>query len=139
MPRLTRWYLRSALLYLVLALLVALLLAARPLAMLPPALLRLQPTFFHLFMVGWVTQLIFGVVYWMFPKYSREQPHRSETLAWSTFILLNLGLLLRVIAEPLHSPGETSPWGFLLALSALLQWFAGVGFVINTWSRVKVR
>jgi hypothetical protein len=30
-------------------------------------------------------------------------------------------------------------WIWLLAASALLQWLAGVGFVANTWGRVKER
>ncbi|MGD8634194.1 MAG: cbb3-type cytochrome c oxidase subunit I, partial [Anaerolineales bacterium] len=100
MPRLTQWYLRSALLYLVLSLSVGFVLAGRTILGLPPSLVRFQPVFFHLFVVGWLTQLIFGVVYWMFPKFSRENPYRSHKLAWTTFWLLNIGLLLRAFSEP---------------------------------------
>jgi hypothetical protein len=41
-----------------------------------------------------------GIVFWMFPKWSRERPRGSEGLAVVTYALLNLGLLLRVIGEP---------------------------------------
>jgi hypothetical protein len=139
MPLLTRWYLRSALIYLVVALLIGLLLAVRPLLGLPPALANLRPVFFHLFVVGWITQLIFGVIYWMFPKYSSEAPYRSVKLAWTTFALLNLGLLARAIIEPTLAFVTAPIWGQLLALSALLQLIAGVAFAVNSWSRVKVR
>ncbi len=139
MPRLTRWYLRSSLIYLVVALFIGLILAARPILGLPPSVANLRSAFFHLFVVGWITQLIFGVVYWMFPKYSSEAPYRSVTLAWVTFIFLNIGLLARAVIEPALNMIAAPIWGQLLALSALLHLIAGVTFAINSWSRVKVR
>lgn len=139
MPRLTRWYLRSSLVYLVAALFIGLLLAARPVIGLSSSLTNLRSVFFHLFVVGWITQLIFGVVYWMFPKYSSEAPYRNIPLAWATFIMLNLGLLARAVIDPTLHLLDAPIWGQLLALSALLQFIAGVAFAINSWSRVKVR
>jgi cbb3-type cytochrome oxidase subunit 1 len=138
MPPLTRWYIRLSLVYFAAALLLGLLLALRPVLDLPERLRAFAPVYLHLFMVGWVTQLIFGVVYWMFPKYSRERPRGSEALAWATFGLINLGLWLRVAAEPMLGEGGRA-WGIILGLSAVLQWLAGLAFVINTWGRVKER
>ena len=139
MPPLTRWFIRTALAYLVAALLAGLGLAARAVVDLPPAFGALQPVYFHLLMVGWVTQLIFGVVMWMFPKYSTEQPRGSERLGWATYLLLNLGLLLRAIGEPLSAAQPAGSAGWLLAASAILQLLAGWAFVANTWARVKER
>jgi uncharacterized protein involved in response to NO len=98
---------------------------------------RVQPTYLHLFTVGWITQMIFGVAYWMFPRASRARPRGSETLAVAAYGLINVGLVLRVIAEPFHAlrPGTVPDW--LLTASALLQSLAGVCFVINIWERVK--
>jgi hypothetical protein len=90
-------------------------------------------------MVGWVAQLIFGVVYWMFPRYSREKPRGSEGQAIATFILLNIGLVCRAVGEPIHALWPGVLWGWLVALSAVLQWLAGMVFVVNTWARVKER
>ena len=139
MPILTRWFLKSSLLFFILAMLLGMLLAARAPLNLPGLIGAFSPIYFHLFMVGWVTQLIFGVVFWMFPKYSREKPRGSETLGWIVFGLLNLGLVLRVIAEPAQALNPSQAWGWILAASALFQWLAGVIFVINTWGRVKER
>lgn len=139
MPTLTRWYIKAAFVYLVVALLLSLLQLLEGLVSISPMLLAAEPVYFHLFLVGWVTQLIFGVIYWMFPKYSLEKPHRSETLAWATFWLLNSGLVLRVFGEPLATLTPTGGVGWLLAVSALLQWLAGVCFVWNSWARVKER
>ena len=99
----------------------------------------LAPVFLHLFMWGWVTQLIFGVVYWMFPKYSPQQPHGNEPLWLATFWLFNIGLLLRVVGEPLHLLRPEALWAWLTVLAALLQWLAAISFVVNTWGRVKGR
>ena len=139
MPRLTRWHLKSALFYFVAALLVGTLLAGRAMVALPAWVNTLSPVYFHLLMVGWVTQLIFGVVFWMFPKYSASRPRGSEPLGWAVYWLLNAGLILRVVAEPWQTlrPGPLP--GSTLALSAVLQWLAGLAFVTNTWPRVKER
>ncbi len=135
MPTLTRWFIKTALVYLVVALLVGALFVMRNLIDLPPIVGALGPVYFHLFMVGWVTQLIVGVAYWMFPKFSMEKPRGSESLGWAVFVLLNIGLALRAIGEPLLSsvPGM----GRVVAASAVLQWLAGMAFVANTWGRVK--
>ena len=136
MPTLTRWYIKSSLAYLVAALLVGAVLASRAFWPLPAFIRGMGPVYFHLFMVGWVTQLIFGVVYWLFPKYSKAQPRGNERLGWTIYGLLNAGLLLRVISEPLNSMQPATIWGWLLVLSAVLQWLADIGFVANTWPRV---
>jgi hypothetical protein len=53
--------------------------------------------------------------------------------------LLNVGLLLRVMAEPLISIRSEAVIGWLLAAAALLQWLAAVLFVTLAWPRVKER
>jgi len=77
MPLLTRWFVRTAMVYFVLALLVGVTLMAQNVTELPPAVAALSPVYFHLFMVGWVTQLIFGIGYWLFPSYTKERPRGS--------------------------------------------------------------
>lgn len=139
MPILTRWHIKTSLIFLIAALLLALSMAARGVLPMPEILVVAGPVYFHLFLVGWVTQLIIGVVYWMFPKYSSERPRGSEKLAWATYGLLNIGLLLRVIAEPVAALQTAVVWDWLLLASALLQWLAGLAFVANTWRRVKER
>src|SRR5262245_47360582 len=103
MPALTRWFVKSALAYLVGALLLGVAVAMPGVFAIPPAMTALGPVYFHLFMIGWVGQLIFGVGYWMFPRYSKEKPRGSEPLGWVTYGLLNIGLVLRTFGEPLHA------------------------------------
>ena len=137
MPALTRWYLKSALIFFILALLAALLQAGQGVMPIPILISALGPVYLHLFMVGWATQLIFGVVFWMFPKYSLEKPRGSEPLGWATFWLLNVGLILRATGEPVMAVQPSPAVGWLLVVSAAMQWLAGVFFFTNTWGRVK--
>lgn len=139
MPRLARWFIKAGLLYFVLALITGVLLQARTVIDLPSWVNVLNPVYVHLLTVGWITQLIIGVAYWMFPKFSRERPRRSEKLSWAVFVLLNAGLILRIISEPRVTMRSEPDLGWMLAASAVLQTAAGWLFVINTWARVKER
>ncbi|MCW5875335.1 MAG: hypothetical protein KIS85_00510 [Anaerolineales bacterium] len=133
MPAITRWFIKASLLYLVLALGLAIAQAAGL------SIPGLSAVYFHLFLVGWVTQMIMGVGFWFFPKYNQQRPRGSEAAAWATFWLLNLGLLLRALAEPLFS-GQAQPlWAWVLVASAAMQWLAGLLFVLNSWPRIKER
>lgn len=139
MPSVTRWYIKSALVYLLAALVLALVLALPTTIGLPLFVSYMSPGYFHLFLVGWVTQMIFGVIYWMFPIITRAQPRGNETLAIASYALLNIGLLLRVVGEPLIGVHPEAGLGWLLAASAIMQWLAAAIFVFLAWPRVKDR
>lgn len=133
MPKLTRFFIKTSFVYLILALMTGIILT------LPGGspVKGLFAPYLHLLTFGWLTQLIFGVAVWMFPKYSKEQPRGPEWLGWSTFALLNTGLILRVVFESLGSEYPSIFSGWMLAAAALLQWLAGVAFVVNTWTRIR--
>ncbi|HEU5304041.1 MAG TPA: hypothetical protein VFU40_05300 [Gemmatimonadales bacterium] len=136
MPALTRWFIKSAMLYLVAALILSVAMQS-PLAGHSPVLRAIWPTYLHLLVVGWLTQLIFGVAFWMFPKHASQPPRGSDRLGWTSFALLNLGLVLRAAAEPLQGLGH--PNAPLLVASGVAQLLAGWAFVANTWPRVRER
>lgn len=136
MPPLTRWFVKAALVYLVAALILGILLQAEPVRTIP-ALAVAWPTYLHLLVVGWLTQLIFGVAFWLFPRYSADLPRGSDRLGWASFVLLNVGLLLRIVGEPWAALGGDA--GLLLVSSAVAQLLAGWAFVGNTWPRIKER
>jgi hypothetical protein len=138
MPKITRWFIKSSLVFFTIALTLGLAQAANAAWAISTWLNSFGPVYYHLFLVGWVTQLIFGVGIWMFPKYSVEKPRGNENVNWATFWLLNIGLILRLFGEPLTSIfPKTELLGLTLVLSALFQWLAGLLFMANTWGRVK--
>lgn len=139
MPLLIRCFLKSALACLAVALALGVALAVPASVRVPPVVLALAPVYFHVLMVGWVTQLIVGVSLWMFPRLPTTARPAPAALGWVIFAGLNLGLLLRAIAEPAHALDPRAGWGGLLVLSAALQWVAGVTYVWVVWPRVRAR
>ena len=95
MPPQTRWHIKSAFVYLAVAMLLGIGLAMGAVVQIPVWLAYLSPSFFHLIMVGWVTQMIMGVIFWMFPIVTRARPRGNEKLAWAVYGFLNGGLILR--------------------------------------------
>ena len=105
---------------------------------LPHLLWANRMTIYHLFFVGWLTQMIFGVAYWMFPTESRERPRGSDKLSLATLVLLNLGILLRTVCEPLYTTHtQNRILAYLLVISGIIQWFAALFFTLNIWRRVR--
>jgi hypothetical protein len=101
-----------------------------------------SPTHGHILFVGWFLQFALGVAYWLLPrKRSAALPlGYRERPAFAAFLLLNVGLLARVIAEPL---GRTSADGPLvdwsLVVSSLLQLGAVAILARQLWSRLVPR
>ena len=131
MPRLSRAFVHAALLWLVLALGTRL---ADALVDSPSvsSAVWLGPTSLHLLVVGWLTPLIFGVAWWMFPRLPKSCRPDPAWLGWSVLVALNLGLLLRCLGEPAGVSG-------VLLVSALLQLLAALGFAASAWRRVAPR
>src|SRR4029453_12819804 len=123
-------------LYLVVALAVSILMQS-DLSLRIPVIGVFWPTYLHLLVVGWLTQLIFGVAFWIFPKHPSGPRRGSDRLGWICFALLNLGLAIRLVADPLQALGR--PFATLLVASAVAQLLAGWAFVANTWPRVRER
>jgi uncharacterized protein DUF2871 len=139
MPPLTRYAARAAMVYLILGLITGALYWANTMWSLWPPLAALNPIYIHLLVVGWLTQLIFAVIYWMFPIISKSNMRGDPRLANAAFILLNLGLLLRVIFEPWRTLDTTPINGYGLLASALIQTLAGYLIVVVCWPRIRER
>ncbi|MDO8666796.1 MAG: hypothetical protein Q7J79_09310 [Gemmatimonadales bacterium] len=139
MPVLTRWFLKAALLYLVAALITGVLVVLPSAVQASPWVGALTPVYFHLLMVGWVTQMIFGVAYWMFPRRKTPALVGPEWPGWLAFGALNAGLVLRAVAEPVVAGPRAPVMGALLAVSAALQLAAVAVFAVGLWPRVKER
>ena len=103
MSGLSRAFIRAAFAWLVLGL------ALRAAAAWPGGALlsALEPAALHALVLGWLSQLAFGVAWWMFPRPRGAPPTPDAAAGWTGFAALNAGLLLRLVAEPASrlSPG----------------------------------
>jgi len=136
MPPLTRWMVRAGLAYLVLGALLSGIQAIPPAAARFSWLAAAAPATTHLWTIGWLTQLIFGVAYWLFPKHRRRPPRGRDSVWWAGALLLNAGLLLRLIGEPWQAQGGAAPAEFLVVVSGAVIWLGGVALVSQVWGRV---
>ena len=137
MPPLTRWFIKTALIYLVLALVFGVLILAGPALQRLQHLAGLTTLYFHLLMVGWITQLIFGVANWMFPIYTRENPRRSTTLGWLSYLLLNTGMVVRIGADIILVLDSFPLPVWTTGIGALFLFASALAFAVNIWHRVK--
>jgi len=132
MPKISRLFIKTGLIYFLASLMTGIAIEI-DFAALPV----LYPLFWHMLMVGWITQIIFGVSMWMFPGRSREEGFIAQPWCWLTYFFLNSGLLLRIVAEPMLTYGNRSIWNALVIVSALLQFSAGVTYLVEMWPRVQ--
>jgi hypothetical protein len=138
MPTLTRWLLRSGLCCLLLGLCLGVVPPAAAASV--PWLANAWPVQLHLLTVGWLTQLIFGVAWWLFPRAAGGPSPLSIMAGWAAFWCLQAGLGLRVIFEPLRAAdGWTGFAAFLLRASALLLFLSAAGFAAALWPRIRER
>ncbi len=130
MPRLVRLYVRTAFVHLILAL---------GLWGWKGLNYPFRPAFLHLFFIGWLLFLIFGVAHWMFPRARGAHPRGREGWVATAWVLLLVGLWGRVIAEPLVLTGVRGIWGRVLALSGWLLFGGCALYTAAEWPRIRGR
>ena len=130
MPRLSRWFLRAALLYLAAGFtLGAMLLAEKGLGLFP-WIWRFLPAHMELMLVGWLLQLALGMAFWILPRLAKGAPRGKEALIEASFVLINLGIGWVVAETVLAVQG--------LALIGRISEVGGVlAFAIGSWRRVR--
>lgn len=132
MPLITRLFLKAGLLFLFSSLITGILLQLEFISI--PIFHAL---FWHMLMLGWITQIIMGVSLWMFPGRIREENFSNQKWPWLAFTFLNSGLILRIISEPFIQLSTHMIWKMLLITSATLQLIAIGAYLIEIWPRVK--
>ena len=129
MPRLSVWFIRASLIYLLAGFMLgALLLANNGIEFMPSAW-ELLPAHVEFLLAGWVVQLALGTAYWILPRHTRGLARGSTELGWLSFRLFNLGVLLTASSGLL--PGAFQFAGRVLEVLA-----AGL-FLVLIWPRIK--
>lgn len=138
MPFESRLFIKTALVCFVAALLLGGLRWAAFLGFDPGWLAGGGPAHVHLFVFGWITEMIIGVALWLFPVVDRDDPRGSTKLQYLAWVGITGGLAARVVAEPLSTPvGGTSVWDWTLLGSAIAQCIGGLAFTIDIWPRIQ--
>lgn len=133
MPRLSQWFIRLALLYLLLGFTFGALMLGNKGVPLNPALWRLLPAHIEFLLIGWVLQLGLGVAFWMLPRFWEGAPRGNESGARVALVLLNLGVWLVALGTVLSAPAAVAFVGRLTEAGA------AVAFGLHIWPRITPR
>jgi hypothetical protein len=133
MPRLSQYFIRLALVNLLLGFTFGALMLANKGLPIHPRLWLLLPLHIELLLVGWTMQLALGVAFWILPRFLSDQPRGNETGAWLALFLLNGGLWLFNLGTYFSAPQSVVFLGRLAEAGAVLA-FAG-----HIWPRIIPR
>ncbi len=150
MPLTSRASVKASFLYLALGALLGAIMLINRWVPLGPAVSALRVAHVQFLILGWLTQLIVGVAWWLLPPLPiglqkdaplpvrRGQAQRgSGRLFWAALTCLNAGILLRALFEPLSSWTNIDALSDLAGVSGLFLLAAALLFVINLWTRVR--
>lgn len=129
MPRLSVWFVRMALLYLLAGFTVGALLLAHKGVPYAPALWRWRQAHIEMLLVGWIVQLAMGVAFWILPRF--QQARGNVRAAWVAFVLVNIGVLMVALVGPLSATRWIAPIGRGLEVAG------AAAFAVHAWPRVK--
>lgn len=130
MPRLSVYFIRASLIYLLLGFTFGALILANKGLDLVPSIWRLLPIHIELDLVGWLVQLTMGVAFWILPRFSRAPVRGNERLSWSAFLLINAGILL-VVSDGLLGTNS------LILIGRVFEALALILFAVGNWRRIK--
>lgn len=87
----------------------------------------------HLGLVGFFLSMVMGVAYWMMPRPGGIKQARSE---WTSFWLLQAGMITRLVGEPWTRLGGGAPARALFVASGLLVLGAMLSFALAMRTRI---
>lgn len=102
------------------------------LAFFDPWFLSLRPVHMHLNLLGFMSMMIFGVLYHVLPRFLGKMLH-SDKLAWTHFYAGNITFILLMIAMFLNYSGWYRPILEWTKWIALAQWITILIFAYNVF------
>jgi hypothetical protein len=134
MPRLSQYFVKSALICLAVGFTIGgLILASKATTAISGLVWLWFPAHIILLLNGWLVQLAIGVAYWILPRMAGSDRGRIHW-AWASFFTLQAGLILAVASmlEMWWQPARV-----LFAPGVVFQAVAMMLFIVHAWPRVR--
>jgi len=129
MPRLTRWFIQSALVDLAMGFTFGALMLFNKGVLVSVWLWRLLPLHVELVLLGWTVQLAMGVAFWILPRFGLSRG--NDRTAWAAFVLINAGVWIVGIGAMLGASA------IITLIGRVAEASAAIAFAIHLWPRVK--
>jgi len=130
-PRLSRWFIRASLAYLVAGFtLGALMLTLKAVVRYEGVGLLMTPHVEFL-LIGWTVQLTMGVAFWILPRFEGGTSRGAVGYAWLAFVLLNTGVILAGLGPVLGDAG------FIRLSGRAAEAGAAIAFGLHAWRRIR--
>jgi hypothetical protein len=134
MPDHSRWMIKAGMFWLLIAVSLGLVGTLLPVEGMQWNFAPYRMAVWHTLAVGWLTQLIFGVSLWMFPGVRKRAKKKDgdATMEWIIFGLLNIGVAIRMIIQPMQ-------WEPGIVVAGSAQWLAMLLYVIRVWPSTQAK
>lgn len=133
MPLLSRYFIRSALIYFGIGFTIGGLILSAKAGYVDARVWNWLPMHLTLLMVGWLIQLTLGVAYWILPRINLGDRGRQRW-AWASFICLQIGLALTLLTG-------LNQWlpaiQAVFAPALILQAVGVMLFAFHAWPRIR--
>src|SRR4030067_3408826 len=129
MPKLSIWFIRTAVVYLLFGFTAGALLLIQKGTNVYPVIWRLLPVHIEWLFIGWIFQLAIGVAFWILPRFAQPPLRGNETIVAISYLLLNLGILF-VFYDSLFQMTE-----WISFTGRTLEAMAVALFALHAWPR----
>ena len=127
MSKITVWFIKCAMVYFLLAVILGLHMAVSGIAY------PYMPIHAHFNLLGWMSMMIYGVGYHILPRFSGK-PLYSEKIAEWQFWLANIGLIGMAIGWMVRNwQGDSR----VLLIFSIIEAASSVMFVVNMFKTIK--
>lgn len=139
MPFLSRLFVKTGILYLLVTFIAgAVMLSLEALGHGIPPIIGIEHG--HAGFVGWLVNTVIGIAYWLLPlnraRFPAAQGRYPERMALASYVLLNAGLIVRLLCEPWYVLHPNAAASILLLASAVLQVGGIAAFAWIGWQRL---
>ena len=135
MPRLSHWMIKTALVWLGIGTTIGSLMLLQKGWPVMPIIWVLRLSHIHVLLVGWLLQIVFGVAYWMLPRFNAAGDRGNEQAMWLGYGAINSAVVC-VLLHDLLLMVQIDWSSGLLSLAGTGYTVAALVFFWNAWKRV---
>ncbi len=137
MPTLVRWYLKTAIAFLAIGLILgAVMIVRRELGGAYPSSYLIS-AHTHALLVGFMLMMIFGVALWMFPRPAGGDRLALPPAATVAYVLLAGGTLARFAGEIARTWSAAPALRWIVAIAGVLQVLGALFVFVALWPRIR--